>query len=317
MVRSFHKRDRQTKQDVDEYYLERYRLPDNPGNYIDSPVARQRVKFSSKLVNVQFAEMRFNSTVHDDSIFPLVSKDDQPPPLAIYFRRENALDLACIWPLAYPSAPPSPPPSRGKGQPQEIQYPELNYVYDLHQTLVHNLQGPLETRMGSLRVLPGSTKALMYGVPKSYIGARPPVSGLYGYAYHFDDCVFLDDEAVEQYMPEFFAENANSPEVHMTVDEWRRRTMVSAFKDSEEARNKLWPKPRQDFGSKRNLLASIQMHPTFMKAFKKGISAIAWDEDTGRVCITTSSDRQLYVLDFGCHRKPGEYFLHIPLRTDV
>lgn len=120
------------------------------------------------------------TSLHDDSIFPSLSREVRPPPISIFGRTRapstEGLMHMSIWPLRVEGPRPSPPPQPAAALPM----PQLRYTltearyqsYQAFEDADHHL---------NVHVLPGSYRALVYITPGDDNSDAPPITALYSY----------------------------------------------------------------------------------------------------------------------------------------
>ncbi|KLO20143.1 hypothetical protein SCHPADRAFT_934748 [Schizopora paradoxa] len=281
-------------QDPDTYLVELFDIPTEFGDFSIPPESARFLQSTDKLLNVQIAELR-GGTQNDESIMPSIAANKPPPPISLYLRYDTGVDHVSIWPCARP-LPPSPPPSPGSVCKER---PPMEYYYSLNDVESRTLESKHHD-MGCIRTVPGAYRALVYTVPPDLITSPTPTTGLSTYVYRGDEKIYLDPDAALELIPDYFEVHADG----MTVDEWTARENGDILMEEEEQRKFIWPQPRQNIHSKRQLLANVPLQDAFDEVLRKGVTAITWDEDTGRVCITTDFEKELHILDFSCARKP-------------
>lgn len=178
----------------------------------------------------------------------------------------------------------------------------MEYTYSLNDVESRALETRANHGLGLIRAVPGAYRALVYTVPAEHISLPTPTTGLFTYVYRGDEKIYLDPQAAAELIPDYF----EAYEGGLAVEEWTAKAHADILEQEEEHRKFVWPQSRKEIHKKRQLLANVALQAAFAEVLQKGISAITWDEDTGRVCITTDIDEQLHVLDFSCARKPGK-----------
>lgn len=264
----------------------------------------------------------------DPSLTPYLFEDKAPPPpISLYLRTPDVVEHHTLWPIHVniPLSPPDSPQSSGDARHRER--PLVHYYYDLQEHWILKTGGKPFGVKESLRTLPGAYNALMYEVPKDYRSTTPPVRSLWSYIYKGDDHTrfmksnWQDLAGFGLVHPGlnggaiggFAAQDENEVE-HLLVEnqdmdvdeieaerEWRR------VSENKLAENGPLTFLRKDI-RKRKQLEAIYLKEEVANAIKRGISAICWDEYTGRVVIATL-DRHLRLMDFAYRRHSGMCFL--------
>ncbi|KAJ8075184.1 hypothetical protein PM082_019512 [Marasmius tenuissimus] len=135
---------------------------------------------------------------------------------------------------------------------------EWDYVLDSVIPQTVHISDPVETR-----IIPGTTRSLIYTVPPNDRTGHPKLLSLRRY--------FNPRYAPDDYKPFALKDHLEVP----VLDKER------------------YPKPKL-------LYSSFDVcDPTFHGVAEKGLSAITWDEGTGRVCVASQEDMKIVILDLG------------------
>ncbi|KAI5119722.1 hypothetical protein M0805_001435 [Coniferiporia weirii] len=261
-------------------------------------------------LNVQISDVqRYMPFEGDESISSGLMKERPPPPLSLFLRTETGFQHLSFWPKNI-ALPPSPPLTPAQSSPRRnmAKMPYGHYIYDLadfkntvfkatkiratkpmedEDSEGEKENGPVETVHDHMRFLPGSRRAVVYEIPGEYRSTAPPINICYGF----------QDLSREQVTPlqsaqaeEAEVENAllgngghpppssDTPVVHPSLD------------------IPLRPPTR---GSS---LAHMDLPPAVEKQLEAGVTAICFDEETGRLAFATKGDRRLHVTDFSFTR---------------
>lgn len=245
-----------------------------------------------EILNVQFSSSKAPTIAEteDPSITPYLFGDKMPPPpLSIYLRTRGGLEHHTLWPIfnPYPPSPPDSPEGMGGARARIADRRPGVYIYDLQEHWIIKLSGPRFGVRGNLRVLPGVYNAFTYEVPHDYRSTTPPVRSLWSYIY----------KGVDHTRP------------WPQVEEVEVEEMLTIVENNAQGERRT-PQNNPLLFERKNLQDRRQLEPLLLPedcaaAIKKGISAIRWDEDTGRVIVATT-DRCLRLLDFAFSRDSGE-----------
>lgn len=143
--------------------------------------------------------------------------------------------------------------------------PYIHYPLSEARLQTHSTIGGTKTLM-KVHVLPGSSRALVYTTPADNRTDAPPILGFYSYV---------------------------SPENRAAEDE--PQSDVAPGPNSNPNRVRM----------REILLMRVAIPPEVETIFKRGVTAITWDEGIGRACVSAVNDSNIYILDFAQSPREG------------
>lgn len=282
------------------HLFEIFAFPEQKGNVTAHPI-EFRIYLLEKLRNIQISDLR-SAPADDASVWPQLNIARPPPPISIYCCKEEEPTGLIHFsippvPLEFPLSPPQTPIGK-----RRCRVPS-KYHYSIAAIANQNnyKMPPRLVQWGNPRVLIGACRALVYTVPRGSRSISPPLLTLCAYISPERESDVVQDDAGMGAAAVLVAQDTGPDGVEREELEERER-VESELEVRELA---LWPTPRKK--SRRNCLPNVLMHPYLVEQVRKGVSAIAWDEGSGRVCITTPQDGQLHIMDFAYQRQEGMF----------
>ncbi|KAH8119739.1 hypothetical protein DFH11DRAFT_1539026 [Phellopilus nigrolimitatus] len=287
--------------ETDWIIIQLFRIPTEGQTINVSPTSGTFV-IRKAYLNVQVSEIQRTLPFEDDdSVTPSLMENKPPQPLSIFCRTPYGFAHHSIWPEETqlpPSSSHTPHQSlHSTGENTPIRK-RRHFIYDVQKvkhtffccngckSLSPDLEESSKDHSGKeiqMRFLPGASRAVILEIPTNYKSTRPPILRCYGFQYvgedmtsHLDNANAEADEAeVEQAL---IAGHGSSDQIaariiHPTLD-----IPVRELEDTS--------------------IGNIRLHEDVTKEVVKGVSAVCFDEDTGRLAFATPRDKKLHVCDF-------------------
>ncbi|THH10398.1 hypothetical protein EW145_g1359 [Phellinidium pouzarii] len=302
------------KEMVDYNLAEMYEIP--PKGSFHKGYSQQTLFLTDfKCSNVQISDVqRLFPLEGDESLNSSLLAKRAPPPLSIYLRAPDGLEYITFLPIEQPPPFPFVPNQSSEGKKAqnvrrsryayEVSHSWYNYYlstkaamakdedeldedYEEHEK-VHQI----------MRIIPGSHRALAYEIPYGFRSVAPPIKVCYG---------FQNIEMEREGFPRNETTNAEEDET-INVEE---AEVEQALSEDAASPPKTPPRtcPSIDFpmreSKRRSNLARMELPEEVQEQLKHGVTALCFDEETGRLVFATKNDLRLHIIDFSSMRSKG------------
>ncbi|EJC98829.1 uncharacterized protein FOMMEDRAFT_171011 [Fomitiporia mediterranea MF3/22] len=315
VVRNITKNDA-VEMESDHLVFETYGIPDF-GETLQLDAWGRNTLTLGRYLNVQISEVqRTVPPDYDDSITPNLTRGRYPQPLSIYLRTAKGMAHHSLWPVEKTAQQmflyPTPEQERSRHFIYSFERTRHYFIgdaiddtfgeemdYESEDTEDRNgtrKSPPRRRKDDALRILPGARRAFVYAIPRNYRSTEPPVTACWGFQYNRKDYTkFLDEPPMTN--AEF-------------VDTWPELETPESSQEMpipEDTDNPYHPSldiPPAAM-ERETMLGPMKLPLDLQAKLPLGLSAVCFDEDTGRTVFATKADNHLHIVDFA-HSRPQD-----------